>query len=101
MPDELQLVHVSGGLLSPSVLADALSDSPRRSEFGAPQFGGGGPPPGPPHRVPAKNGSGNCCGCWISSRHSNALISVVMMVATLSTSVIWVGKRMALPPSSL
>src|SRR5262245_43872210 len=33
MADALEFVHVSGGLLSPAVLADALSDAPKRKEF--------------------------------------------------------------------
>ena len=33
MADALELVHVSGGLLSPAIIADALSDAPKRKEF--------------------------------------------------------------------
>lgn len=48
MADTLELVHVSGGLISPAILADALSDAPRRDEFQPSQFGWGGHDPEPP-----------------------------------------------------
>src|SRR5690348_10353907 len=38
MPDSLDLVHVSGGLIGTSLIAEALSDSPRRSEFAPASF---------------------------------------------------------------
>ncbi len=48
MADTLQLVHVSGGLISPAILADALSDAPRRGEFQPSKFGWTGHDPEPP-----------------------------------------------------
>ena len=48
MADTLELVHVSGGLVSPAILADALSDAPRRGEFQPSKFGWSGHDPEPP-----------------------------------------------------
>jgi len=48
MADTLELVHVSGGLISPAILADALSDAPRRGEFQPSTFGWSGHDPEPP-----------------------------------------------------
>src|SRR5438046_3080337 len=48
MADALELVHVSGGLISPAILADALSDAPRRGEFQPSKFGWNGHDPEPP-----------------------------------------------------
>lgn len=48
MADTLELVHVSGGLISPAILADALSDAPRRGEFQPSKFGWGDHDPEPP-----------------------------------------------------
>jgi hypothetical protein len=48
MADTLELVHVSGGLISPAILADALSDAPRRGEFQPSKFGWSGHDPEPP-----------------------------------------------------
>jgi hypothetical protein len=48
MADTLELVHLSGGLLSPAILADALSDAPRRGEFQPSKFGWSSHDPEPP-----------------------------------------------------
>lgn len=48
MADTLELVHISGGLISPAILADALSDAPRRGEFQPSKFGWSGHEPEPP-----------------------------------------------------
>jgi hypothetical protein len=48
MAETLELVHVSGGLISPAILADALSDAPRRGEFQPFTFGWNGHDPEPP-----------------------------------------------------
>jgi hypothetical protein len=50
MADALFLVHVSGGLLSPAVIADAQADSPQRGEFASSKFGWEGHPPEPPQQ---------------------------------------------------
>lgn len=39
MSENLQRVYVSGGLLAPSIIADALSDAPRKGEFKPDRFG--------------------------------------------------------------
>jgi len=50
MAENLNLVHVSGGLISPSILADALCDAPRRDEFQPSRFGWTGHDPEAPTR---------------------------------------------------
>ena len=45
MADFLDLIHVSGGLLSPSMLAEARADTPRRGEFSPAAFAFGGRAP--------------------------------------------------------